>query len=432
MNEQKINRIKNLILLVLFVAMIPLTGLAWLSYLDTSSVPEDSIFAVLYQKVTYGVSGFEIRTGNNPAAMPTQIAIKKDGVMNGVQYHEASVAVFYESIYQTMGQALEENGEFQSADTYEISQSLKLDGIYLSYEGSFPISLLSNWLGTDSDEMITTDVLWLDQEGTLYIHTMTGFQKKKTNITIEKWDIDITKLPSNICMFAADNSEFDNKIRPDTLLFDKDMLQAEQLSVSVPDFLYAQNGTSLTNLLSAFSYDLYVNRYEENQGQTMVFVEDYSTLHVSKDGTVVFSASASEGGINVSSDPEYADELAVQTDLAVSLVRDVQNSMGDTSEAMLYAISQDDEQNTSVFTFIQCVGGIPVQTDKPFAQLVIHENKLIEARFSLKLFSFTGTQTPLIPSKQAAAVSNNELFRLMIVYTQNEQMNFTAQCVYKF
>ncbi len=424
---QKRNRLKNLILLFLFIAMFPLTAFAWLSYLDTSSVPEDSIFASLYQRVTYGVNGFEIKTGNNPAAMPTRIAIKDEGKTNGAQYHEASVSVLYDAMYEVIGKALAAQGEFQSTDLSELKQSLKSDGIYFGYEGSLPISLLANWMGQISKEQTATDIIWLDETGTLYIHTMNGFKKKSTNI--KKWDIDVVKLPTNKCMFAADDDMF-QKIRPDTLIFENDTVQAEKYSVSIPDFLDAQNGTSLTNLLSAFSYDLYVNRYEENQGQTMVFVEDYSTLHVSKDGTVIFNASANEGGINVSSDPEYANELTVQMDLAVTLVREVQNSMGDTSQAMLYAITQNDDEK--VFTFIQCIGGIPVKTETPFAQLVIQNNRLMEARFELRNFSQTGEQTAVIPTRQAAAASNNELFRLMLVYTQDEQMNFTAQCVYRF
>ena len=424
---QKRNRLKNLILFILFVAMVPLTALAWLSYLDTSSVPEDSIFALLYQRVTYGVSGFEIKTGNNPAAMPTRIAIKNEGITNGAQYHEASVSVLYEAMYQTIGKALAKQGEFQSTDLDDLKQSLKLDGIYFGYEGSLPISLLSNWMGQTSKDEIATDIIWLDENGILYIHTMNGFKKKSTGI--KKWDIDVSKLPMNECIFAADDDMF-QKIRPDTLIFENDIVQAEKYSASIPDFLDAQNGTSLTNLLSAFSYDLDVNRYEENQGQTMVFVEDYSTIHISKDGTVIFNAYANEGGIDVSSDPEYANELTVQMDLAITLVREVQNSMGDTSQAMLYAITQNDEEK--VFTFIQCIGGVPVKTETPFAQLVIQNNKLMEARFQLKSFNQTGIQTPVIPTRQAAAASNNELFRLMLVYTEDEQMNFTAQCVYRF
>lgn len=424
---QKRNKLKNLILFVSFIAMIPLTALAWLSYLDTSSVPEDSIFASLYQRVTYGVSGFEIKTGNNPAAMPTRIAIKDNGITNGAQYHEASVSVFYESMHEIIGKALANQGEFQTTDLTDLKQSLKLNGIYFGYEGSLPISLLANWMGQTSKDEIATDIIWLDENGTLYIHTISGFKKKNTDI--KKWDIDVSKLPTNKCIFAADDDML-QKIRPDTLIFENDIVQAEKYSVSVPDFLNAQNGTSLTNLLSAFSYDLYVNRYEENQGQTMVFVEDYSTLHVSKDGTIVFNASANEGGIDVSSDPEYSNELTVQMDLAVTLIREVQNSMGDTSQAMLYAITGNNDEK--VFTFIQCIGGIPVKTEKPFAQLVIQNNKLMEARFQLKSFNQTGIQTAVIPTRQAAAASNNELFRLMLVYTQDEQMNFTAQCVYRF
>ena len=56
----------------------------------------------------------------------------------------------------------------------------------------------------------------------------------------------------------------------------------------------------------------------------------------------------------------------------------------------------------------------------------------MEARFELKNFNQTGVQTAVIPTRQAAVASNNELFRLMLVYTQDEQMNFTAQCVYRF
>lgn len=428
MSEQRKNRIKNLILLVLFVMMFPLTALAWLSYLDTSSVPEDSIFASLYQKVTYGVSGFEIRTGSTPAAMPTKIAIKNNGEMNGTQYNEASISVLYEDMYRFMGEAISASGDFEPSNINDVKKSLGSDGIYFGYEGKIPLSLIANWLGNVCEDNTSTDMLWLDMSGKLYIHTIDGYKSKQTEISSDKWDIDSTKLIANKCSFASENEQFN--IRPDTIIFENDIDYIDTLNATSPDFLDAQNGESLTNLLSAFSYDLYVNRYEENQGETMVFVEDYSTLHVSKDGNVMFSASANEGGLDISSDSKLANDIRVQMDMAVSLIKSVQSSMGDTSRAMLYSIS--DKENIRIFTFVQSVGGIPVKTDLPFAQLVIQEGKLVKAKFSLKLFSQTGEKSPIIPSKQAAAASNNELNRLTIMYSKSDNMQFNAQTVYTF
>lgn len=427
----KKNVIKNSILLFLFVLMFPLTAFAWFSYLDTSSIPEDSMFANIYKRVTYGVNGFEIKTNNNPAAMPTRIAIRHKGEMNGAQYNEPIVAVFYDAVCDILGKALEQKDEFENADIFEFQESLKLDGIYMGYEGSLPISLISSWIGYESKNLIETDIIWLDSTGTVYIHTVSGFRKKKTNITADKWELDLLKLPENRCEFAANDENFKN-IRQDTIIFEKDVTQLEQYNVLIPDFLNSHNGANLSNLLSAFSYEINVNRYEENQGNTTVFVGDYSTLHVSSDGTVVFNASANEGSLEVSSDPEYANMLSVQSDTAYSLVRDVQNSMGDTSQAMLYNVSFDEMQKTRVFTFIQCIGGVPVQMERPFAQIVIQDNKLTDATFYLNLFGKTDIQTPIISSRYAAAASNNEFFRLMMIYAKNEQGLLTAQNVYGF
>ena len=84
--QQKVkNTIKNVVLLVLFVGMLVLTSVTWLGDLSLDSVPSDSLIAKVYQRFTYGVSGFEIRTGADPAAQPTRIAVSLDGELVGAQ-----------------------------------------------------------------------------------------------------------------------------------------------------------------------------------------------------------------------------------------------------------------------------------------------------------------------------------------------------------
>ncbi len=201
----------------------------------------------------------------------------------------------------------------------------------------------------------------------------------------------------------------------------------------VPGFLEGQGGSDLTALLEAFSYDPYVRTYQEDQGKTRVFVENYSTLHVSANGEVSFRTSAMEGALEAYSaaEVEKEDVLRLQTDFAYQLLRRVQGSMSDTSKAMLFDVAEG-ESGVRVLSFLQVAGGIPVQVgEMPFAWFEFREGRMIGAEFHLRAFESAGEQTPLLPSRQAAAAAPAEGLRPMIAYTRAADGKFTAQRYYQ-
>lgn len=173
------------------------------------------------------------------------------------------------------------------------------------------------------------------------------------------------------------------------------------MSVRYPGYLDGQGGSDLTALLEAFAYDPYVRTYDEDKGSTLVFVENFSTLHVSADGSVIFNTSALEGGLEayIAGEVEQDEVLRLQTDFAYTLLREVQGSMSDSSQAMLFDVEERDD-NVCVLSFIQLVGGIPVEAGTPFAWFEFQGNKMIEAQFHLRTLEPTGVRTPVLPASR--------------------------------
>ncbi|MBS7224227.1 MAG: hypothetical protein KH050_02620 [Clostridiaceae bacterium] len=432
--QKRKNRIKNAILLVLFIGLIVLTGVTWLSGLNLESIPEGTLLHRVYQRITYGVSGFELRTGSDAAAEPTRIAVSTADGLVGAQYQTASVSMLYTVLREPMGAAIDCAGAFAACTEEDFTQALAGEVLYFGYEGQLPLTLLSGWMGSGrSEELQKTDLLLLTGKGKLFIHGENGYQWAETKGSPDAWAHLMQELSAGACSFAAQEGEKFAQIRPDTLLFEQESESAERLTMRVPGFLEGQGGSDLTALLEAFSYDPYVRTYQEDQGKTRVFVENYSTLHVSADGEVSFHTSAMEGALEAYSaaEVEKEDVLRLQTDFAYRLLRQVQGSMSDTSKAMLFDVTEG-ESGVRVLSFLQTAGGIPVQVgETPFAWFEFREGRMIGAELHLRVFESAGEQSPLLPSRQAAAAAPAEGLRPMLAYTRAADGKFTAQRYYQ-
>lgn len=432
--QKRKNRIKNAILLVLFIGLIVLTSVTWLSGLNLESIPEGTLLHRVYQRITYGVSGFELRTGSDAAAEPTRIAVSTADGLVGAQYQTASVSMLYTVLREPMGAAIDCAGAFAACTEEDFAQALAGEVLYFGYEGQLPLTLLSGWMGSGrSEELQKTDLLLLTGKGKLFIHGENGYQWAETKGSPDAWAHLMQELAAGACSFAAQEGEKFAQVRPDTLLFEQESESAERLTMRVPGFLEGQGGSDLTALLEAFSYDPYVRTYQEDQGKTRVFVENYSTLHVSADGEVSFHTSAMEGALEAYSaaEVEKEDVLRLQTDFAYQLLRQVQGSMSDTSKAMLFDVTEG-ESGVRVLSFLQTAGGIPVQVgETPFAWFEFREGRMIGAELHLRVFESAGEQSPLLPSRQAAAAAPAEGLRPMLAYTRAADGKFTAQRYYQ-
>ena len=431
--QKRKNRIKNAILLVLFVGMVMLTFVTWLSGLNLESMPADSLLARVYQRFTYGVSGFEMRTGGDAAAEPTRIAVSGADGLVGAQYHAASVSTLYTVLCGPMGQAIDSAAQLYETSEDDFAAALADEVLYFGYEGELPLALLSGWMGGSKSSMDRTDLLLLTAKGELFLHSADGYRCAKTEANPGTWREAMRELSAGACSFAAQRKDgLLEGVRPDTLLFENESTSAEQMAIRYPGYLDGQSGSDLTALLEAFAYDPYVRGYTEDKGETRVFVEDFRTLHVSSDGYVTFKTSALEGGLEAYAageiDPEEA--LYLQTDFAYTLLREVQGSMSDSSQAMLFAV-EERKEDVRVLSFVQLVGGIPVDTGEPFAWFEFQGGKLIEAQFRLRALEPTGERTPLLPSAQAAAAAPSGGVRPSLVYLPDGTGKFSAQRCYQ-
>lgn len=433
--QKRKNRIKNAILLVLFVGMIVLTCATCLTGLNLDSIPADSMFARVYQRFTYGVSGFEMRTGGDAAAEPTRIAVSSADGLVGAQYHAASVSTLYTVLRDPMGQALDGAGQFYAVSEADFAAALdSKEVLYFGYEGELPLALLSGWMGGTESSMIRTDLLLLTAQGELFVHNADGYQCAQAPANPGAWREAMRELSASTCSFAAQrrDSVLDH-VRPDTLLFENESTSAEQMTIRYPGYLDGQSGSDLTALLEAFAYDPYVRSYDEDRGETRVFVENFSTLHISSGGQVDFNTSALEGGLEAYAageiDPDEA--LRLQTDFAYTLLREVQGSMSDSSQAMLFDVEERDD-GIRILSFIQLVGGIPVETGETFAWFEFQDGQLIEAQFRLRALDPNGGRTTLLPTVQAAAAAPSGGLRPSLVYLPDEDADtFSARRCYQ-
>lgn len=413
------NTIKNIFLLVLFLAMIVLTCLTWLTDLDLDGNGADSLIARAYQRVIFSTGGFELRSSDTPAADPYCIAVTSDNGLMGAQYNEASINVLYGVLKDSMGSALALCNDFIEISEQSFEDALQGEVLYFGYESYLPVHLLASWLGSGSDHEIDlqTDFLLLTGAGEVLIHDASDrYYASRTPAKPRQWKEAIQDIAAAKCSFAVSLKGSLSSLRSDMLIFDNDYVRADDLQERLPNFQEGNAG-GIINLLQAFQYDPYVSSFPEDNKQ--VYVETYSTLRVTNDGQVIFRASTMEGGLQVytGSEAKPKETLQLKVDFARSLLESVQASYGDNSKATLFSIASG-QDNTQTLIFIQTVNGIPIIRDKDrlFARFEFQDNLLVDAKLNLCSYEPTGKLTFVLPARQAAAAIPAGSDHLSIAY----------------
>lgn len=416
------NRLKNVALLILVILMIGLTLLSWITDLSPQNIPVDSVLGNLYQRMLYGNNAFELRSSETPAAFPVRVAVSGEDGLQGAQYQSASVDALYSALEEDMGQAIDACGEFTECTEEAFQNALSGDTILFGYASPLPYRLLSAWIGSGAVNLsLKTDLLLLSGEGKLYLRGEAGdYYVATTVVNVEEWKNLADRPSASYCTYAGQMSEPQYAhLLPDTLIFRSDIQTVNDYKVVTPGFHEENNGNRIAQLLTAFSYEPYVDAYEENDGQTKVYVDNNSTLHVTNDGAVTFRATTLEGGLPAYEQGSVAESrrLLYCTDLARSLL---ENISGET-QTQLCAVYEN-EENTSL-VFMQMIDGIPVAAanGEAFAQFEFHENLLVGASVNLCGYEASGTKTTLIPSSvAAAAIVEEQQVGLAQTYTVDE------------
>lgn len=422
LTPQRKNTTKNLVLLFLTILLVILTALGWINDLNLESIPENSWLGRLYMNLSYGDGGgFELRTGEIPAAFPIEFAVRTKHEMRGVQYNESAVRSFL-SIHGTqIGEALSNIDTLEAGSEQIFCQVLNTPGLYLRYSGQLPLSLITSWMGGNYVSSIDPIVrsIFLSADGQLWV--------RDVDWALYHVDLKIT-LPQNLlietggigCIFAANQG--DTTVLPETLLFEQTLTLP--VMISTPPQFDIDSTASLPMLLQAFGYDPYVrNKYDDAGTGKRVFVDRQSTLRLGDDGEVLFRANTVEGGLEAYLESEVAghDPLTYQVDYARRLLESVFQSFGADAAFYLDRYVIDEQTDGVELQFRYLLGGVPVEGEAGvLAVIAFQNNTLISAQLNLQRFTADITPRTILPTYQAAAAAR-ERAELAVSYFVSDE-----------
>ncbi len=413
------NIAKNAALLSLTILLVLLTALGWVYDLSLTDIPTDSWLGRMYINLSYGeAGGFELRSGEIPAALPAEFAVRTAEEMRGAQYNEIAVRSFLTTYKSQLSSALSSVTKLHPMSEEEYRKTLLMPGLYLRYDSRIPFSLAANWVGGSyhGEEDYIVRSIFLGQDGSLCVRTDTH-EVYGVKVRPIEGGLSASDLAGTLCTFAAER-EYPN-ILPETLLFPQTM-ELHTLKSEAPKF-DADSAASLQILLQAFGYEPYMRNYEDAGTGKRVFVGNQSTVRVGNDGEVVFRANTVEGGLEAYLQSELGKEqpLPYQIDYARSLLENIFQSF--SAEATFFFDSHLTDEKTTQLLFRYAVNGVPVEGAEGIVAVIEYQsNTLMSAKLNLRRFAQNKESYMLMPTAPAAAAVSGEPCGLAIGYFASE------------
>lgn len=414
------NLIRNISLVVLTVLMVVLTLLSGFSAVG-GDIWEH------YRSLTHANLGYEVRSGDSPAAYPSSIAMTgTDGVLYGAAYNERSTAQLYEVTRELMGSALGAAESFEALTEDGLRELLAGETLCYGYNGEIPLRALAVWLEGSCSSDLNISMLLLTADGNLALRTRElGLVVSQTTVDQNAWQRTASALGVGACSYAGMSSApASERLAAETLIFDGIPASAELLVSEPPAFGDPNAADSLQTLLSAFDYSVYARSYEERDGQ--VYVDNDSTIRVYEDGTVRYTAARRELETEAAVLP-----LTDAIEQARVILARAQYSIGAGTQAELLSASKNEEGGTTLL-FGLVFEGVPIQASEPYARFDFADGQLIRAVIRLRRFSSDGSRQYILPVQQAAAATRRANQRVGIAYIEGDAGHYAAERCFIF
>lgn len=423
------NTAKNILLLALVGLMLMLCAINWLLGMNVAQMPADHLLRRAHDHLFGGAVGYELRSLGVAAAEPAQIALTVDGQLTGLQYDLTDMDAGLSAVRSLWAQVLAGNELIDSTEEELVSALQSGDCAELRYHGAIPLGTIASWMGVtrkgNADIQVETLIYAADAErlfvragdGTLY-----AAQAKADTSVFESAQQTFRGQP---CAFAGDAYA----VWPETLLFEDEMLTLPLLEEKKIN-LFATQSTGLEDLLQAFGFTAYANFYSEQNDQVRVFIDNVSTLRVDAGGLLQYTAAAENSTVRAYDEGEVSGQSALDAQMdSARLILDAALRAGETdTHASLYAVEQDGEQTTLVFS--QLYGGVPVLGDTDFAVFRFEGGGLVSATIRLQRFAAQQTHRTVMPARQAAAGALGDPCGLMVAYRADDEGNYVPARFY--
>lgn len=422
------NTCRNILLVILVLLLALQTLMMWeVSLRQLGAASSDGLLSRILALLPVGDGGYVQHVSESAAAYPAAMAITMpDGTLHGVAYNEAATGSMYEAVKPVLSRALTNASVWEAAQEQELEQALQGQTLFVGYDAHLPLYLVASWLDAhaQSGAYIVGNLI-LVRDGRLFLRDRADgmLYISNTSVADEQWQAIQEAAPNIVCDYAV---TLDLPVYAETVL-PQEAAVYDILSATAPAFGSPDSGDSMQMLLEAFHYSAYVKNDTVAGGSAQIFVENYGTLRVGRNGTVSYRANADTGGLSAyqAGELDEAEALAARIDYALQIVEAAIRSL-QTSEGACALDSVQLQNDVCVLKFIRTVQGVPVRTGSEFARMEFHAGTLVSAEIALQGLQYTGERLYILPAQQAAAASANAAATWRVAYQYSGEDRLAA------
>lgn len=392
----KIEKTKNLILILLIISLMLLTYITWSIGLTNANIPENSWF---YRFSDIFINNNDIVEKETYIPMPIEITLKNDTDIYVSEY-SSDVKIVYESISNIIYKSLNVRSDIIKDTNDNFNKALDGDIIIVRYANNISLDMLMSSFGSTAGESdIVIETIAFSPKCVFIREAVTGDIYSFRNNELISFDIS-----SNDYILSKDY--VNAGLNPEIAL--------PNTAIKYPLIEEANNTISPDEIVKAFSYNPYIVKKYKSDGHT-IYVENFSTIKIS-DKNIEFDITDLRGGIKIITGADDSDTVKRIQKIARS--KSILADISPDKNIELDKIYIDGNTGREVIIFKQIMGGIGILEESDFARFEFTDNVLVKASINLNSFVVSKDKVYILPKKQAAIISDKK--SLILVYEKME------------
>ncbi len=364
------------------------------------------------------------------AVAPYLVSVRNGMGLYGVSYDENLVGRAFDRISYLLGEGFATAGTAESMTRRQFQELMEAPGLYCAFQGTPPMSVLSDWLGSGQDISGQAEALLLAWDGTeVWLCWRTGnvYRHARTQVVYEGHLEEVLgEFSPNGAAFAYTLTQYDKTygtLDP-FVLVPMVAPQPQIYAASSPDLVGDRE--ALERVLGSLGFQSGVDFAYESAGE-LAINENGDRLRLSAAGKVTFHA-GEESRYAVSGQGE-TPTAAEAAETAWELLN---RAVGPWKGEMGYVLSGVEATAEGWLVRFQArLGGVPVWTGETgeAAWFSVKGHRISD--FSLNLRACAGTGlTATVPGERLAAAAMDSLpqagGKLALRYSDNGQLELTA------
>jgi len=317
----------------------------------------------------------------------------------------AGVAHLYSQFFGVLGEAFGSSGPAAAISRSDWEAALSNPGIFFRYDLEIPGSVLARWFGTEPGGAVAPlQMLYLsahpDRVDLYFMGNDTRPHRSATAVRSADVLELLHALNPNGARFGFQSATV-STLDPNTIL----LPHYDQIPTIWEHNAIGGIYGNLDELLLRFHINAALAR-SMDEGGTHIFVEGGATLRILEDGAIHYQHQGDSPRITtVDPSPDLwgAIEAARQIAEVLTLV---------SGAADIYLTEFEQQDDQLIIRFGYYIGGLPIWTDSPAAQVTIRGRYVTEVTLLARGYYYTGQFSAVLPELQATAAAGNVPLRL--------------------